>query len=270
MISPTRTYCQYKIKNLLCLFLVTGVGFSPFGFTRQSLAQPEVATKTNAQDDKQKANQDGLEVIDAIEDIQTTKISLSVKDATISDIIEAIGVATPKPKKIEVRGSEGTLITLAVKDVEVGNILKAAAALCGCNLYVLSDRFLITKPHLTTKQERRYAEGVAQRRSERQYVFGQNVIRELQNLQVNAITLKEVNPKFQSMLQKMADLQAETTYLQKTKLPSDAVIALEANQGKTTFPGNAPTALEDKTKGFNLKIVLKSQQHTYSWYNIVP
>ena len=270
MISLPQTNCQYKINSSLAFLLIAAVGFLPFGFTRQSLAQPEVATKTPAQDDKPKANQDGLEVIDAIEDIQTTKISLSVKDATITGIINAIGVATPKPKKIELRGTEGTLITLAVKDVEVGNILKAAAALCGCNLYVLSDRFLITKPHLMTKQERRYVEGVAQRRSERQYAFGQNVIRELQNLQVNAITLKEVNPKFQSMLQKMADLQAETTYLQKTKLPGDAVIALEANQGKTTVPGNAPTALEDRPKGFNLKIVLKSQQHTYSWYNIVP
>ena len=267
MNTPTSIYYQAKARHRLFTTLPVLLTLCSAFCTTHSLAQPEGVPGANpaqfraAPQKPDEVDPTTLTALDEMEAALATKISLTVKDAAVRDIVQALDVAMPKPKKIEVRGADVISIALAFEEIELGNVLKATAALCGCNLYVLSDHFPIAKPYLVTQKERRYTESAANRRSSRLLALSQNLVRELQKLQVNAIELREISPKLQNIVQKMADLQAEVTYWQKIKLPGDTAIVLERG-GDGNGKGNP--------NGFMVKFVLKSQQHTYHYFSIVP
>jgi hypothetical protein len=79
-----------------------------------------------------------------VDNVATTRISLSINNGTLMDIIPAIANAiSPKSVTIEVRHNMAFHVSLTVSNMPVEDVLRGLAGFAHCNLYILPDRFLI-------------------------------------------------------------------------------------------------------------------------------
>jgi len=191
-----------------------------------------------------------------LEEVAQTKVSISVKDATVSDIVEAIGTATSKPKRIEVRSAQPISVTLSMLEMEVGKILKAAAALAGCEFYLLPDRFLIAPLEQLRAEERNYTQtSNAYRETLLESALAKSMVSELNRRGLTQTIFSEIDAHYQKVLQRLVNIQAISGRWEgETLLPSDARISLETNQ----------------LGAYKLKVWLSQAKHWFIWSNMTP
>lgn len=91
-----------------------------------------------------------------IQKVAQAKISIDVKDANLFEIINAVSNATTTANAMEVRYPGLERISLKVKDMPLGDVLRGAATLNHLNLYVLPDRFVIGRYFMLSEEERKY------------------------------------------------------------------------------------------------------------------
>lgn len=243
--------------NSKCLIFVR-LGILAFAMWAPCSTIPALAQQNTPVTEKpQKSAQDHL-ALTSMEELGATPISIDIKNASLSDFIEAVGRATIKPQRIEVRQSEPLTFSLALKDVALAKVLNAAAMLAGCELYLLPDRFLIAPAHALRTEERplaqRYSQNSSNLKTLRGSIFARSVVSSIQQTGRQQVKFGDLQEPQRKMLQWMANTQSESTLNQPELLPLDAGIALE------------PRA----DGGFNLKVGVKSNRKNYLWLNIAP
>lgn len=70
-------------------------------------------------------------------------------------IVAAVGAAAGKPLNVEVRFAALYKVSLKVADMPLEDVLRAAAGFGHCDLYILPDKFLITRPSMLRPAEQK-------------------------------------------------------------------------------------------------------------------
>lgn len=135
-----------SLALVVCAACLNGTGFAqtPPANTTPALTPGEVRSRINPK---------------FVELVQLSRmpISASVKDADIVSVIRTIADAHPKGLRVTVRNPSNFMITCKLDKVPLGDVLLSIAKLSNCNLYLVSDLFVIAPPFALTEDEKKVA-----------------------------------------------------------------------------------------------------------------
>lgn len=261
--APSRRNLPVKF-NFACFVTIC---ITIFAANKAVLAQPAGGVKpptiegstiiTSAALDKERDTlRQELAIMD-MEDMGKVKVSLALRNATISDVVEAIRASTPQVPPMEVRNAPETRVTLTIKDTAIGKILIAAAVLTGCEVSLLPDRFVIAPQEALQGDEPAhkyfitYSGGaeLEYRNAKRSQIFVKSLLHTLQQLNGEKGRLGDLDIVSQRAAQRIANIQSVQSNTPPEMLPKDAEISTSHNDNGVT----------------TLKINLWSQRRIYSW-----
>ncbi len=215
-------------------------------------------------DKRQKTAQQHLD-LSMVEMIAQSPISIDVQDVSLEELVEAIEKAAKKPikpKVIDIRTDEPVMVSLKVEEMALGKVMSAAAALAGCHLYLLPDRFVIGAYTSLSEEEKfvgeRYSRDVASYGKDRSRLFASEIMKnhhDGNNGDKTRLKLTDLSKSEQQMVQWMADDLSQKT-----------------NNAQITLPISTEIVIETTMEGFNnFRLNLQSINRGvggYDWFNV--
>lgn len=152
-----------------------------------------------------------------VQDTLATRVSISVRDSTVRDIVQAVRQAGLQTA-VEVRGVPAERITLGVREVPAEAVLNAVALLSQSRVCVLSDHVLIAPPALISRDERDYAQHHWDYQRD---LFLRAIVTEVAHSRQSQLQLRALSPLAQRVCQRLVDHHRATTGESPLLLPPD-------------------------------------------------
>lgn len=263
-ISPRTRWMAGVTVVVLPLLLsgATAVRSQPTNIT----GTPALTLKNNLLTTEGKAATERMIVMAERLAIADTPISLSVKDATVQDVVGQVQKALPLPVPIEVRQVGEVRLTFTIKEKPLGEVLEALATLAGVKFDLLADRIVLApKGSLTTDELKERLHW-----SPRAGFFGRDkvitkvislLVQEMDQQQIAAVNYGSISPDQQRLLQYVADRMRMDANLMPVRLTPDARIT----RPNDTNEFNRTTGTARTGTNYKLVIDLPSQRVQLRW-----
>lgn len=250
-----------KCNKTILIGLATSVSILPLLRTPTVGAQtPPAVVQPNGSATEAPISLRDIDLLD-LEDLANKKIDLSVTDTDASSIVGKIGEITHARMRVEMRSLRPAKFSLSVRQMEIGNILKAVAALEGGNFHILPGYYLLAPDDALKPAELSYSTNKTVREPQQQQALLKSLLHTIQQRglpQPNGqgstqVAVAQLDEHTQRVLQRLVNMQTAGTATPLMVVPGNAQLIITPNQ-----QGN-----------FNLELSMgRSQKRSCSWLNV--